>query len=139
MRVLAFSDLHRDQDAARAIVAASVEADVVIGAGDFATRREGLMERLDRSQDNEEMARCAAILIYQQVKSLPIAGMDTTNVVARLFEHDKKIPPEVTQDLLTLRTCDDSDAPMSLILRVKKYGSAKNAKALASLVDKEQH
>jgi Icc-related predicted phosphoesterase len=47
MRVLAFSDLHRDKDAARAIVAASVEADVVIGAGDFATKREGLMDTLD--------------------------------------------------------------------------------------------
>jgi Icc-related predicted phosphoesterase len=47
MRVLAFSDLHRDKDAARTIVAASVEADVVIGAGDFATKREGLMDTLD--------------------------------------------------------------------------------------------
>ena len=47
MRILAFSDLHRDRQAARAIVAASVEADVVIGAGDFDTKREGLMDTLD--------------------------------------------------------------------------------------------
>ena len=47
MRILAFSDLHRDRQAARAIVAASVEADVGIGAGDFATKREGLIDTLD--------------------------------------------------------------------------------------------
>jgi Icc-related predicted phosphoesterase len=47
MRVLAFSDLHRDKDAARAIVAASVEADVVIGAGDFCTQHGGLEDTLD--------------------------------------------------------------------------------------------
>ena len=47
MKILAFSDLHRDKEAARLIVAASAEADVVIGAGDFATRREGLADTLD--------------------------------------------------------------------------------------------
>ena len=47
MKILAFSDLHRDKEATRLIVAASAEADVVIGAGDFATRREGLADTLD--------------------------------------------------------------------------------------------
>jgi uncharacterized protein len=47
MRLLAFSDLHRDATAARAIVAASAGADVVIAAGDFATKREGLADTLD--------------------------------------------------------------------------------------------
>ena len=45
MRIVAFSDLHRDRDAARAIVA--MEADVVVGAGDFATRGEGAADTLD--------------------------------------------------------------------------------------------
>ncbi|WP_171054682.1 metallophosphoesterase family protein [Roseovarius arcticus] len=46
MRLLAFSDLHRDTNAARKIVEASEEADVVIGAGDFATKGIGASETL---------------------------------------------------------------------------------------------
>lgn len=47
MKVLAFSDLHRDIDAAAALVEASAEADVVVGAGDFATKRIGVTDTLD--------------------------------------------------------------------------------------------
>lgn len=46
MKLLAFSDLHRSTQAAHAIVAASTAADVVVGAGDFATRGEGALETL---------------------------------------------------------------------------------------------
>ncbi len=42
MRLLVFSDLHRDRDAARSLVERSGEADVLIGAGDFAVKRLGL-------------------------------------------------------------------------------------------------
>ena len=42
MRLLAFSDLHRDRDAARYLVERSAEADVLIGAGDFAVMRHGI-------------------------------------------------------------------------------------------------
>ena len=47
MRILAFSDLHRDRDAAREIVDAARDADVVVGAGDFATRGVGLGDTMD--------------------------------------------------------------------------------------------
>jgi uncharacterized protein len=47
MRILAFSDLHRNRDAAQAIVNASREANVVVGAGDFATKGIGLSETID--------------------------------------------------------------------------------------------
>ncbi len=47
MKLLAFSDLHRDLDQAAALVAMSAEADVVIGAGDFASVHEGLGETID--------------------------------------------------------------------------------------------
>lgn len=47
MKILAFSDLHRDRTAARAIVDASVDADIVVGAGDFGTRGEGTNETLE--------------------------------------------------------------------------------------------
>ena len=42
MRLLAFSDLHQDRDAARSLVERSAEADVLIGAGDFAVMRHGI-------------------------------------------------------------------------------------------------
>ena len=46
MRLLAFSDLHRDLDQAAQLVEMSADADVVIGAGDFASVHEGLEETL---------------------------------------------------------------------------------------------
>ncbi len=46
MRLLAFSDLHRDLGQAAELVAMSAAADVVIGAGDFASVHEGLEETI---------------------------------------------------------------------------------------------
>lgn len=46
MRILAFSDLHRDAAIAEAIVSESRDVDVVVGAGDFATRGLGLQDTL---------------------------------------------------------------------------------------------
>ncbi len=47
MKLLAFSDLHRDLSQAATLVEMSAEADVVIGAGDFASIHEGLTETID--------------------------------------------------------------------------------------------
>lgn len=47
MKCLCFSDLHRDVAAAERIAELSREADVVLGAGDFANRHEGLADTLD--------------------------------------------------------------------------------------------
>jgi Icc-related predicted phosphoesterase len=47
VRLLAFSDLHRDLDQASSLVERSSEADAVIGAGDFASVHEGLGETID--------------------------------------------------------------------------------------------
>jgi uncharacterized protein len=44
MKLLAFSDLHRDLAQAATLVEMATEADVVIGAGDFASVHEGLGE-----------------------------------------------------------------------------------------------
>jgi uncharacterized protein len=46
MRLLAFSDLHRDLDQAAKLAELSADADVVIGAGDFASMHEGLEEAI---------------------------------------------------------------------------------------------
>lgn len=47
MKFLLFSDLHCDVAAARQLVEAAKEVDVVIGAGDFANRHRGLSDTLD--------------------------------------------------------------------------------------------
>ncbi|MEM6587503.1 MAG: metallophosphoesterase family protein [Pseudomonadota bacterium] len=46
MKVLAFSDLHLSRGRAAALVEASQEADLVIGAGDFCNQREGLADAM---------------------------------------------------------------------------------------------
>ena len=46
MKVLAFSDLHRDLDQAGELVEQSADADVVIAAGDFASVHKGLEETI---------------------------------------------------------------------------------------------
>ncbi len=46
MKVVAFSDLHCDPECTNAILAASGNADLVLGVGDFAQRHEGLEETL---------------------------------------------------------------------------------------------
>jgi len=47
VKLLAFSDLHRDLSQAATLVEMSAEAEVVIGAGDFASVHEGLGETID--------------------------------------------------------------------------------------------
>ena len=47
MRILAFSDLHCSRKAAREIVVAARDADLVVGAGDFANRGIGLRDTVD--------------------------------------------------------------------------------------------
>ena len=47
MKLLAFSDIHRDLDQCRRLVERSSEADVVIAAGDFASIHKGLEETID--------------------------------------------------------------------------------------------
>jgi hypothetical protein len=47
VKILAFSDLHNDFEQGAKLVEMSAEADVVIGAGDFASMHEGLEETID--------------------------------------------------------------------------------------------
>ena len=47
MKLLAFSDLHRDLDGAARLVEKSADAEVVIAAGDFANQHKGLEEAID--------------------------------------------------------------------------------------------
>ena len=45
-RILAFSDVHCDAHACATLVTEGAKADLVIGAGDFAQRREGLADTM---------------------------------------------------------------------------------------------
>jgi uncharacterized protein len=47
VKLLAFSDLHRDKERAERLVELASEADVVIGAGDYATMRVGLKPTIE--------------------------------------------------------------------------------------------
>jgi uncharacterized protein len=47
MRILAFSDLHQDLGQAEELVRMANQADVVVGAGDFASVHKGLEETID--------------------------------------------------------------------------------------------
>lgn len=51
MKILAFSDLHRDLDQAANLLRMAEEADVVIGAGDFASAHQGLEETISALSD----------------------------------------------------------------------------------------
>src|SRR5437763_505617 len=47
MRLLAFSDLHRDRDRAERLVELAREADLAVGVGDYATMRMGLESTIE--------------------------------------------------------------------------------------------
>ncbi len=47
MKILAFSDLHMARNRAAEIVAASADADLVVGAGDYCNGRQGLDEAME--------------------------------------------------------------------------------------------
>lgn len=56
MKLLAFSDLHCDKAAAAALVDAAAIADLVIGAGDFASVHRGLARTMDAIRPFEDKA-----------------------------------------------------------------------------------
>lgn len=53
MRILAYSDLHLDTAAAEAITRAATDVDLILGAGDYAQRREGLGPYMARLADTD--------------------------------------------------------------------------------------
>lgn len=70
MRVLAFSDLHRDLGQAVSLVERSSEADAVIAAGDFASVHEGLEETI-------------AVLVAIEAPTILIPGNNETEDALR--------------------------------------------------------
>ncbi len=60
MKLLAFSDLHRDVEQATLLVEAARAADVVIAAGDFVSIHKGLEETIEALRPIDEPTRCNA-------------------------------------------------------------------------------
>ena len=77
---------------------------------------------------------CVVVLICYQVRNLSIAGNETIDSMLKLFEHDTKIPNQVADTIQGLKSTDASETT-NLIARVKRFGLAKNSKALAALVE----
>lgn len=80
MRVLAFSDLHMARNRAAELVAASAQADLVIGAGDFCNARQGLDEAM------EMLSGIAAPMVLvpgnaESAEELAAAAPDGTHVL----------------------------------------------------------
>jgi len=59
MKLLLFSDVHCDHDAARSLVARSRDADVLVCAGDLAVMRTGLQETVDILSE----AQCPMVVV----------------------------------------------------------------------------
>lgn len=56
MKLLLFSDLHRDREAAEALSTLASNVDVVVGAGDFASLRQGLATTIEVLQEIDRPA-----------------------------------------------------------------------------------
>ena len=66
MRLLVFSDLHRDKVGARSIVDRAEDVDVVVGAGDFAVARViGVLPTVVAGRVNCEVLSLAAPLLLE--------------------------------------------------------------------------
>mmetsp|Transcript_24032 Transcript_24032/g.37666 ORF Transcript_24032/g.37666 Transcript_24032/m.37666 type:complete len:803 (+) Transcript_24032:2-2410(+) len=99
----------------------------------LAARRQGLIERLEKSSQLDEILSISVILIYQQVKNSMISGKTMTSMVMNRFGQEKKIPTRVTEVLLNLKR--ENSASPELLHLVKQFGNAKNSKALAAICE----
>ncbi|WP_209506623.1 MULTISPECIES: metallophosphoesterase family protein [unclassified Ruegeria] len=101
MKVLAFSDLHMARNRAADLVAASADADLVIGAGDYCNMRQGLDEALQMLSGvsaplvlipgNAESAEDLGKAVPEGVHVLHGTGMTVDGL--RLFGLGYGVPP----------------------------------------------
>ena len=97
-------------------------------------RRQGLIERIEKSQDPGEILNTCVVLIYQNTRNLVIAGQTMISLVLNLFEEEKKIPKKVTDVLLKLKQ-EGSNVSPELLALAKQFGTAKNSKALSGMCE----
>ncbi len=127
MRILAFSDLHMARNRAADLVAASSEADLVIGAGDYCNMRQGLDQAIEMLAGiaaplvlvpgNAESAPELTEAVPDGVHVLHGAGMNVDGV--QIFGLGYGVPPtpfgdwscDLTEGAATelLGRCDSTD------------------------------
>lgn len=97
----------------------------------LATRRERISDLLQHATDKELVLLTSISFLFQLSKNSSIAGKSTMHLVLTVvLIGDKKIPKAIIETLVKLKG-DDSDV---LIDEVKKFGTAKNIKALSSMI-----
>ncbi|SFL47829.1 metallophosphoesterase family protein [Shimia aestuarii] len=131
MKVLAFSDMHHSARAARALVEASRDADLVIGAGDFCNRRRDLADALELlsgisvpmvlvpgNNESEAELRAAApkdaIVLHGQgcdVDGMRIFGLGYAVPVTPFTDWSCDLPEERARELLA--NCGEVDILIS--------------------------
>ena len=76
MRILAFSDLHRDLEQAARLTELSADADVVIGAGDFASVHQGLEETIDAAWIHSAVSKPTKVAPTMQSVSVSMTSLE---------------------------------------------------------------
>lgn len=154
MKILAFSDLHMARARAADLVAASAQADLVIGAGDFCNMRQGLPEAMALLQgikapmvtvpgnaESAEELRAAALpgLTVLHGEGAEIGGL-------RLFGLGGAVPPTPFGDWSWDLTEAEADAAMApcaaadiLILHSPPLGVADRTSAGQSVGSRALH
>jgi ribosomal protein S8 len=100
----------------------------------MAMRRQGLIDRIEKSNAQDEILSTCVALIYQQTKSMMISGsLMISLVLNKLFEEEKKIPKRATEVLFKLN--QENGVSPELLILAKQFGIAKNNKALAAISD----
>lgn len=98
----------------------------------LAERRQALLSKLESSENNEVIWMAAAVLIYQQVRNVTVAGEFSIRIVLNQLEREKKISHRVGETIKKLSEAPSS-TDISLRRKVSLMGSAKNSKALATI------
>lgn len=156
MKILAFSDIHCDLDACAALVRSGADADLVIGAGDFAENHEGLAETMAAL---ESLAAKAIYVPGNNETTLALRATTSAQVLhgenvlvngIRIFGIGCAIPPLpplpwVSHDLTEteaqtiLATCESADIlvshspPKGVVDRHAEVGSIGSVSVLAAI------
>jgi hypothetical protein len=101
----------------------------------LASRRQCISDLLQYTSEKEQVLLSSTVFLFQLSKNASIVGRGTIHLVLNsVLGRDKKIPQSVTNTLFKLNSEGDAEG---LIATVKKFATAKNIKALTTVVANE--